>query len=110
MTPVIFRKDKCDGRTEITAVFPTIDEGNYQVACYAHVGQHSGCTREWYNTTKAAKPAEYASLLRELQQIGYDDLKVYKRWSRHFAAPNTPPARFPDTMGPDGVPGGDTHT
>lgn len=69
--PVIFRKDTKDGFNDITAVFPTLPS-NYSgsdMTCYAHVGQHSGCSREWYYTTKPAKPEEYADLLAELRQI-----------------------------------------
>lgn len=87
MIPVLFRKDG----PEIVAVFPTIDAGSFQVACYAHVGQHSGCSREWYYTTKPAKPEEYADLLAEIRQI-YEEsedpvkLMVRSRWSNRFAA------------------------
>jgi len=79
--PVIFRKSE----GEVTAVFPTFDEGNGLVACYAHIGQHGACCRGWYASTKAAKPSEYADLLAELRSIGYRP-KVYRRWARHFRA------------------------
>jgi hypothetical protein len=71
MTPVLFRKDS-DG--DVTAVFPTIasDIAGHFVTCYAHIGQHGGCSREWYYSTKRADPAEYADLLAELRSIGYD--------------------------------------
>lgn len=76
-TPVIFRKD----RAGITAVFPTLPASYGDMTCYARVGQHSGCTFDWYNTTRPAAPAEYADLLAELRSIGYDDLQVCKRIS-----------------------------
>ena len=78
-TPVVFRRERRkDG--EVTAVFPTIpaDVHGRAMQCYAHVGQHSGCSREWYNGTRAAKPDEYRDLARELEQYGYR-LKVYAR-------------------------------
>jgi hypothetical protein len=80
MTPVIFRRDG----DEIVAVFPTIEADPGQATCYAHIGQHSGCSRQWYYETRPAKPAEYADLLAELVDIGYDDLKIYRRWSYHM--------------------------
>ena len=78
MTPVLFRKS----HGEVIAVFPTIaaspsDHGT----CYAHVGQHSGFCWEWYRETAPAKPSEYQDLLAELRGIGYDDLKIYRRWA-----------------------------
>ena len=81
MTPVIFRKS--DG--EITAVFPaepwSLDPNSR--ACYAPIGQHSSCSIAWYLTTKPATIDESASLLSELVSIGYDDLRVVKRMTRH---------------------------
>ncbi len=90
--PVIFRMtaDDCD-YNQVTAVFPTVDEGNGNVACYAHVGQHSLCGRSWYtHRTRPATPKEYAFLLRELRGI-YErslspgdevyKLRVVKRWT-----------------------------
>jgi hypothetical protein len=92
--PVIFRRSRRrepeGAAAEITAVFPTIpaDYMGREMTCYAHVGQHSGCTFGWYNQTRAAKPAEYESLLRELEKIygrkldpsdSAYRLKVYRR-------------------------------
>jgi hypothetical protein len=54
--------------------------------CYARVGQHSSYSHGWYVKTRAAKPEEYAALLRELEQIGYDDLVVYSRHQRWMHA------------------------
>lgn len=72
VTPVLFRLS--DG--EVTAVFPTIPDGEGGMMCYAHIGQHSGCSFGWYRTTKCA--AQYADLQAELESIGYV-LKMYKR-------------------------------
>jgi hypothetical protein len=53
------------------------------MSCFAHVGQHSGCSLDWYHTTRAAKPEEYASLQRELEAAPYGyRLKVYSRFQR----------------------------
>lgn len=78
--PVIFRKER-DG--DVTAVFPTTVAGYNLMQCYAHVGQHSGCSFDWYRSTKPAKPKEYADLLAELRGIyerdGDATLVVYSR-------------------------------
>ena len=77
-TPVLFRVS--DG--EVTAVFPTDPATvyGYEMTCYAHVGQHSACSYEWYLTTRAATPAEYRALRAELEgaPFGYR-LKIYRR-------------------------------
>jgi hypothetical protein len=78
--PVLFRADQTQRggagpRVEITAVFPTIPGtvgDNDSMTCYAHVGQHGTCSTGWYlEKTRAASPAEYAPLARELESIGY---------------------------------------
>jgi hypothetical protein len=84
---VLFRMEG----TRPVAVFPSLpgtpDSGT--ALCYAHVGQHSACTRDWYRTTRAATPKEYAPLLRELTRIYRRPpdpvaLKVRQRWTvRH---------------------------
>lgn len=68
---VIFRGDrKRQAATGITAVFPSeCGTNEFDMTCYNHVSQHGSCHRDWYNKTRAAKPHEYDSLLRELQGI-----------------------------------------
>lgn len=74
---VIFRAERTkDG--EVTAVLPDVEANYGEMTCYAHVGQHSACTLEWYHATRAAKPAEYADLLEELQDI-YDNKLVVRQ-------------------------------
>lgn len=77
MTKVIFRKF-ADG--DIIALFPEEVFAGYLVSSYMHIGQHSEAD---YNAmiavTKPASEKEYAALYKELQQVGYDDLKVIKR-------------------------------
>jgi hypothetical protein len=78
-TPVLFRADRHGPhKGEVTAVFPTIPGSPGVMTCYAHIGQHSSCSLAWHRTTRAATPAEYTSLKRELESIGYSDLKVYQ--------------------------------
>ena len=64
---VIFRFDK--SAQEVVAVFPYLaPSGNY-MTCYSHVGQHSGCSLDWYRRTRPATPEQYAPLLAELRGI-----------------------------------------
>lgn len=84
ITPVIFRKES-DG--DITVVFPTVPSSydNYHMTCFAHIGQHSGCTMQWYDTTTPATPEEYADLKRELEAKPYEyKLKVYQRITKNL--------------------------
>lgn len=92
--PVIFRAERSgDFKGDVTAVFPTLPGTSDPWTCtaYAHVGQHSICNREWYATTRAATPDEYADLLAELRGIYERDddadavrLEVVQRWTRHL--------------------------
>lgn len=83
--PVIFRKER--GKNgEVTAVFPAMpqDAGGHFMTCYAHIGQHSGCSFGWYWNTRAATPEDYGDLLAELRTIyehGEDpvELVIYRR-------------------------------
>lgn len=93
--PVIFRADRSgDHKGTVTAVFPTLPGTSdpWTATCYAHVGQHGTCGRDWYATTRAATPAEYADLLNELRGIYERDdrdavrLDVVNRWTRHHDA------------------------
>jgi hypothetical protein len=94
--PVIFRADRSgDFKGSVTAVFPTLPGTSdpWTATYYATVGQHGSCSREWYWTTRAATPAEYADLLAELRGIYESDhygapvaLAITKRWTRHHDA------------------------
>ena len=70
-TAVMFRKEH-DG--QILAVFPYLSwSHNYEVTCYAHLGQHSGCVWEYViQDTKPAMPTEFKALYDELTSIGYN--------------------------------------
>lgn len=87
-TVVIFRAERSgDFKGDVTAVFPEIpaDQNGYQMSCFAHVGQHGGCSRRWYWSTRLAKPEEYASLQRELESAPYGyRLQVRKRITREM--------------------------
>lgn len=95
--PVIFRACRedvmfADGITfagDATAIFPTLPGGprGRYMTCYSHNGQHSYCGEGWYyQSTRPAKPDEYADLLAELRSIYENDdcgdaveLVVYQR-------------------------------
>lgn len=89
ITPVVFRADRSGAfKGDVTAVFPCepANYDGYSMTCYARVGQHGGCDQGWYNTTRAAKPEEYAALKHELESAPYGyRFKVYARiqpWMR----------------------------
>ena len=84
-TNVIFRTEKSGPfKGEVTAVLtdegqPTFNHSG-TTDCYAELGQHSICHVDWYLTrTRAAKPEEYASLKKELEDIGYNLIVKSKR-------------------------------
>lgn len=78
-TPVVFRKFS---EGDIIALFPTIGyRRNYTVESYMRYGQHGDV--DYQNViagTKLASEDEYRDLLKELESIGYTDLKVCKRY------------------------------
>ncbi len=88
--PVIFRAERA-GKFEgqVTAVFPTLPGTNqWNATCYAHIGQHGACSREWYLTTRRAAPHELFDLLHELRGIyesGPERVRLVpaKRWTRY---------------------------
>lgn len=71
-TKVVFRKDKEDG--DIIAVFVEDKQDNDMIGCYAHLGQHSTMSLDYYNNdTIPATPEEYKDLKTELENIvGYN--------------------------------------
>jgi len=79
-TVVLFRTERHGPFAgDVTAVFPGIPGRLNLWTCYAHVGQHSSCSPEWVRRTRNARPAEYASLLKELHAIGYTNLRLIYR-------------------------------
>lgn len=91
-TPVIFRKWKPrrefdEEGGDIIALFPTELGTNdpYTSSSYEHVGQHgSADPGEVMKATVPATPTEYADLKAELEGIGYDDLKIVKRYQYSY--------------------------
>jgi hypothetical protein len=96
--PVIFRRETAGS---IIAFFPTLPEdvnGRY-LTCYAHLGQHSGASFDYYRGTKRATPNERQDLLRELRGIYERDgdcrLVIYERMTpQHRAAFNAAVAAY----------------
>ena len=85
MTPVMFRRWRDGG---IIALFPEIPADlTGGVMAYEHVGQHGAADYSLVMArTVPARPGDYADLLRELAEpVGYDDLRVYRRRTRHMA-------------------------
>ena len=95
-TKVIFRKSRnpYTEEWEVEAFFPDghVNPGN--IMCYAHVGQHSEASIEYYAETKPCSPKEYADLKRELWRIGYRGLRVMKKVSRRDQEMAWWPERF----------------
>lgn len=89
-TKVIFRKWPEREGGQILALFPEEphDHDGYYCVCYERIGQHGaadpqGCV----SRTRPAKPAEYASLKRELESAPFHyRLKVMRRISRNALA------------------------
>lgn len=77
MTKVIFRKDK--ETKNIIAFFPQFTANYGNIVCYQHVGQHGEASYDFYKDTLKATQNEYNDLLVELEQQGYDDLRVTTR-------------------------------
>jgi len=85
-TPVIFRQWKTGNK--IIAFFPTepasvVHPG--QCMSYEHVGQHGAA--DYHHCLKLTEPApayRYGKLLAELVDIGYTNLKIYRRHQHRF--------------------------
>lgn len=84
VTPVIFKKE----RNSILAVFPAMagsDKYYSDCGAYAPIGQHVQTCLNYAASLKPAKPEEYEGLKRELESIGYNDLKIVKKFTQaHF--------------------------
>ncbi len=82
VTKVVFRKYKKEG--DIIALLIEQPYSNPphpdRIMCYQHVGQHGEAYYSYcMEITVPAKPKEYASLKREMEQLGYKFKVVNKR-------------------------------
>ena len=87
VTPILFRVHRSPVKygADVTAVFPCEPAGydGDTMMCYAHIGQHGGCSLGWYYKTRPATESEYADLKAELESAPYCyRLKVYRRINR----------------------------
>jgi hypothetical protein len=61
----------------VFAVFPDLVFNNAgNITSYAHIGQHSACSKEYLRGKKLASPEQYNDLYSELIGQGYDDLQI----------------------------------
>lgn len=66
---VHFKKNKGD----IIAFFIDVEHG---LMSYQHIGQHAEASRQFYRECEECDFEEYEPLLKELYQIGYDNITV----------------------------------
>lgn len=77
---VIFRKFLHNG--EVIALFPDqYNERNGNIGSYMHNGQHAETAPD-FGDTKPAQFPDYYVLYAELEQQGYKNLKVVKRFGK----------------------------
>lgn len=69
---VIYRKG---AGGEVVAFLPELPANRGNIVCYAHIGQHSEASIEYYHGTKTALPSEYEPLHDELKRI-YSDVEL----------------------------------
>lgn len=58
-------------RGEVNAFMPDAEANPGRIVCYAHIGQHSEASMDYYRLGRPAKPHEYQELKDELGRIGY---------------------------------------
>lgn len=58
-------------RGEVNAFMPDSEANPGRILCYAHIGQHSEASMDYYHSGRPAKPHEYQELKDELGRIGY---------------------------------------
>ena len=94
VTKVQFLIEKQEGELpcNVFAFFPEVHyysklhpAHNDNFSCYAHMGQHSNCHKEYAATCKEASPEQYKDLKAELESIGYN-LEIVKRGQSAFDA------------------------
>ncbi len=69
---VIYRKS---AGGEVVAFLPELPANRGNIVCYAHTGQHSEASIEYYHSTETALPSEYKPLHDELKRI-YSDVEL----------------------------------
>lgn len=81
-TIVVFRVWPPSQGGDVLALFPELEHhGGSLCVSYQHIGQHAGASyHHCISYTRPATEAEYAPLLRELRDIGYDNLIIRQRY------------------------------
>ena len=83
-TLVIFKMEPGYKTDAPVAFFPEepFDSSPYKCTGYAHIGQHSSACTSYAANLKPATPEQYAPLLKELERIGYENLKPVRKFLR----------------------------
>lgn len=83
-TLVIFKLEGKGKDASPVAFFPEdpATHPGYLCSCYAHTGQHGSADTNYAAKLKPATPEQYAPLLWELRQIGYENLKPVRKFLR----------------------------
>ena len=77
---VIYRTFTGKDGGDVIAILPDVESNMGSVMTYQHIGQHGeGDYRHIVSQTRLATPDEYFALHRELEQVGYEGLKMRKR-------------------------------
>lgn len=83
--PVIFKMEGKGQAATPVAFFPTLPSWSsapYPCTRYAHLGQHGSADTDYAAALKPATAEQYAPLLKELEQIGYKNLKPVRKFLR----------------------------
>jgi hypothetical protein len=67
-TRVVFKEFK----GEVVAFLLDVPANKGMIMTYAHIGQHSEASKEFYQEIFLATPKKYNDLKEELESIGYD--------------------------------------
>lgn len=83
-TLVIFKMEGKGKDAAPVAFFPEepFNPSPYECTCYTHLGQHGSADTGYAGSLKPATLEQYAPLLRELEQIGYENLKPVRKFLR----------------------------
>ena len=95
-TLVIFKMEPGYKTASPVAFFPEepFNPSPYECTCYAHIGQHSSACTSYAAKLKPATLEQYAPLMRELESIGYENLKPVRKFLRsHLETRKTKLAR-----------------
>jgi len=76
MTPVRPKHDELE--SECIAFLLDVDASPGWIMSYMHVGQHGEASIGFFNDCKLATPEQYADLMWELDDIGYDVALRYR--------------------------------